>query len=190
MQGRRASSEPWYDIGLMSQQPLCQQFQADTSDGQLSAQLCMRTAFHGGSSLRITGFLLARWIYQCRHRQAYHNIGVHTVACPSTRLHGHTGMLNGGVMLLPQLFETRLQPPAGEDVRLQYTCAAEGSTTGISLTLALKPAEAGGNAVPLQHVFTTESGVVLAFVNAPRAAECASTATPECQVYHSRHRVV
>lgn len=55
LQGRRISSEPWYDIGQVSSQPLCQRFQVQSDDGRLSARVRMDTAFQGGSSLLITG---------------------------------------------------------------------------------------------------------------------------------------
>lgn len=69
------------------------------------------------------------------------------------------GTLNSGCVLELQLFEMRLQLQAEADLLLQYTCAVAGSTAGISLTLSLEPPGAQGNGVPMQHVFTSESGV-------------------------------
>jgi hypothetical protein len=54
---------------MMSQQPVRQHFQLQNGDGQLSAQVCMDTAFQGGSSLRITGDR-DHLKKQCRHISA------------------------------------------------------------------------------------------------------------------------
>ena len=71
------------------------------------------------------------------------------------------GRLNGEGALHEQLFETRMQLQAEGDLLLSYTCALDGSTLGISLTLDLEATGSGGNSVPMQHVFTNDSGAQL-----------------------------
>lgn len=62
VQGRRVSSESWYDIGLMSTQPLFQRTEVEGASGRLTAQLTMSTAFQGGSCLQLMGVC---WCSKC-----------------------------------------------------------------------------------------------------------------------------
>lgn len=89
-QGHRVSSESWYDVGLMSTQPLFQRTEVEDGHGRLDAQVTMSTAFQGGSCLQLTGAVkpgsaLHLWLFDVAvHPPAGRDLAVcYTAACAS-----------------------------------------------------------------------------------------------------------